>query len=102
MFPPLEKVKAKGRLSLNINLSTKRAPSLFEIVESANDSTSPATACSVKVPKEKKLKYIKCFPHQIRKHIVNIVDVKADGHCGYRSIAGLLGMGEDGSTRFGS
>ena len=50
----------------------------------------------MKVPKEKKLKYIKCFPHQIRKHIVNIVDVKADGHCGYRSIAGLLGMGEDG------
>ena len=46
--------------------------------------------------KGKKLKYIKCFPHQIRKHIVNIVDVKADGHCGYRSIAGLLGMGEDG------
>ena len=96
MFPPLEKVKAKGRPSLKINLSTKRAPSLFEIVESAHDSTSPTTACSVKVPKEKKLKYIKCFPHQIRKHIMNIVDVKADGHCGYRSIAGLLGMGEDG------
>ena len=96
MFPPLEKVKAKGRPSLKINLSTKRAPSLFEIVEFAHDSTSPATPCSVKVPKEKKLKYIKCFPHQIRKHIVNIVDVKADGHCGYRSIAGLLGMGEDG------
>ena len=83
MFPPLEKVKAKGHPSLKINLSTKRAPSLFEIVESAHNSTSPATACSVKVPKEKKLKYIKCFPHQIRKHIVNIVDVKADGHCGY-------------------
>ena len=26
---------------------------------------------------------------------MNIVDVKADGHCGYRSIAGLLGIGED-------
>ena len=73
MFPPLEKVKAKGRPSLKINLSTKRAPSLFEIVESAHDSTSLATACSVKVPKEKKLKYIKCFPHQIR-HMV-IVDI---------------------------
>ena len=96
MFPPLEKVKAKGRPSLKINLSTKRAPSLFEIVESAHDSTSPATACSVKVSTEKKLKYIKCFPHQMHKHIMNIVDVKADGHCGYRSIAGLLGMGEDG------
>ena len=32
MFAPLEKVKVKGRPSLKINLSTKRAPSLFEIV----------------------------------------------------------------------
>ena len=55
MFPPLEKVKAKGRSSLKINLSTKRAAFLFEIVESAHDSTSPTTACSVKVPKEKKI-----------------------------------------------
>ena len=96
MFPPIEKVKAKGRPSMKINLSTKRAPSLFEIVESAHDSTSPVTACPVKVPKEQKLKYIKCFPHKIRKHIVNIVDVEADGHYGYRSIVGLLGMGENG------
>ncbi|KAH1234534.1 hypothetical protein GmHk_09G026716 [Glycine max] len=28
-------------------------------------------------------------------NIVNIVDVEADGNCGYRSVAGLLGMGED-------
>ena len=27
--------------------------------------------------------------------IDKIVDVKADGNCGYRSIAGLLGMDED-------
>jgi len=27
--------------------------------------------------------------------IHNIVDVKADGNCGYRSIVSLLGMGED-------
>ncbi|KAH1210380.1 hypothetical protein GmHk_15G044706 [Glycine max] len=27
--------------------------------------------------------------------IHNIVDVKADGNCGYRSVADLLGMGED-------
>ena len=52
MFPPLEKVKEKGRSLLKINLSTKRAPSLFEIVEFAHNNTSPATACSVKVPNE--------------------------------------------------
>ena len=27
--------------------------------------------------------------------IDKIVDVKADGNCGYRSVAGLLGMGQD-------
>ena len=27
--------------------------------------------------------------------IVNIVDVKVDGNCGYRAVVALLGMGED-------
>ena len=31
-----------------------------------------------------------CHPY-----IMDVVDVKADGHCGYRSIAALLRMGED-------
>ena len=31
----------------------------------------------------------------IHDFIENIVDVKADGNCGYRAIAALLGMSED-------
>ena len=31
-----------------------------------------------------------CHPN-----IIDIIDVKLDGHCGYRSIAALLGMGEE-------
>ena len=31
----------------------------------------------------------------IHDFIENIVDVKADGNCGYRAIVALLGMGED-------
>ena len=31
-----------------------------------------------------------CHPY-----VVDIIDVKPDGHCGYRSIAALLGMGEE-------
>ena len=31
----------------------------------------------------------------IQDSIENIIDVKADGNCGYRAIAALLGMGED-------
>ena len=35
------------------------------------------------------------FQPFIHDFIDNIVDVKADGNCGYRQVAGLLGMGED-------
>jgi len=35
------------------------------------------------------------FQSFIHDFIDNIVDVKVDGNCGYRPIAGLLGMGED-------
>ena len=35
------------------------------------------------------------FEPFIQDFIDNIVDVKVDGNCGYRSIAALLGMGED-------
>ena len=35
------------------------------------------------------------FEPFIQGFIDNIVDVKADNNCGYRSIAALLGMGED-------
>ena len=31
----------------------------------------------------------------IQDSIENIIDVKADGNCGYRTIAALLGMGEE-------
>jgi len=31
----------------------------------------------------------------IHPYIVDIVDVKADDHCGYRAIGGLLGMRKD-------
>ena len=35
------------------------------------------------------------FAPFIQGFIRDVVDVKADGNCGYRSIAALLGMGED-------
>jgi len=35
------------------------------------------------------------FHLYIHNSIENIVNVKADGNCGYRAIAALLGMGED-------
>ena len=35
------------------------------------------------------------FAPFIQGFIRDVVDVKADGNCGYHSIAALLGMGED-------
>jgi len=35
------------------------------------------------------------FAPFIQDFIHNVMDVKANGNCGYWSIAGLLGMGED-------
>ena len=38
---------------------------------------------------------IQQFPVGIHPYIVDIVDVKADGHYGYRVVGALLGMGEE-------
>jgi len=35
------------------------------------------------------------FPAGYHPYILNIVDVKVDGHCGYRAIVAELGMGEE-------
>ena len=35
------------------------------------------------------------FHPNMHQYIADIVDVKADGNCGYRAIAALLGMGEE-------
>ena len=34
--------------------------------------------------------HLKCYPY-----ILDVIDVKTDGHCGFRAIASLLGMGEE-------
>jgi len=38
------------------------------------------------------------FSVGIHPYIVDIIDVKADSHCGYRVIGALLGMGEESWT----
>jgi len=34
--------------------------------------------------------HLKCHPY-----ILDVIDVKVNGHCGFRAIASLLGMGEE-------
>ncbi|KAL5128741.1 hypothetical protein HKD37_14G040929 [Glycine soja] len=74
--PPSEKVKTKGAPKKPLTKqqkSTKRDPSYWEYVDALHS-----------VQNSNSLDFIE-----------NIIDVKADGNCGYRAIAALLGMGEE-------
>ena len=46
-------------------------------------------------PPTKSIPMLQQFPLGIHLYIVDIVDVKADGHCGYRAVGALFGMGEE-------
>ncbi|XP_052171683.1 PKS-NRPS hybrid synthetase cheA-like [Diospyros lotus] len=108
LIPPSVKVRTKGKPSLKkkieVDTSTRRDPSYFEIVQSIHDSISPTIQSSVKTLNEGKLYrtsvkqrllgYDASFPSKIRHFIHNIVNVESDGHCGFRAIAALLGMSE--------
>jgi len=106
LCPLLEKVKTKGSQKTKqkrLERSTKCDPSYFEHVDkihSMEDSCSRQKASRVKVKSHSVLpfKVLPCLDqfHPItHPYIVDIIDVKPDGQCGYRSIAALLGMGEE-------
>jgi len=87
-------------LILNIR-SIKRIPSYFENVDalhSQEDSSSTKKLCNAVKEKTSLLKSIPMvdqFPIGIHPYIIDVVDVVADGHCGYRAVTALLGMGEE-------
>ncbi|KAL5153091.1 Protein FAR1-RELATED SEQUENCE 5 [Glycine soja] len=81
--------------------STKRDPSYWEYVDvfhSVQSSNSPikrSASCSEPSQPTRIIPMLDQFAPFIQGFIRDVVDVKADGNCGYRSIAALLGMGED-------
>ncbi|XP_068498558.1 uncharacterized protein [Phaseolus vulgaris] len=101
---PLNVVKTKGSQKSQTNKfqrSTKRIPSYFEHVDRihiVNDSSS-----SLKTPKGKvkvttntnAIPMLNQFHPKCHPYILDVIDVKADGHCGFRAIASLLEMGEE-------
>ncbi|CAH9077106.1 unnamed protein product, partial [Cuscuta epithymum] len=106
LIPPPEKVKTKGRPPLKANSSTRRDPSYFEIVESevakCDSELGEKRVVDQKVRKKivkKKTKsllnYLGYLPSYLHPYIFDIIDVKPDGHCGFRAIASLLGFGEE-------
>ncbi|KAH1233268.1 hypothetical protein GmHk_09G025748 [Glycine max] len=80
---------------------SKRDPSYWEYVDAfhsvqnSNSSVKRSASCSEPPQPTRIIPMLDQFAPFIQGFIRDIVDVKADGNCGYRSIDALLGMGED-------
>ncbi|XP_028074033.1 uncharacterized protein LOC114276448 [Camellia sinensis] len=106
------KPNPQGKGHKNINVSTRRDPCAFELVQSRHDSHSPMGTHipirnSVKVhrkgPGKEKVyrthinttySYVDALPVGLKPYIHFIKDVDADGNCGFRAIVGLMGIEE--------
>ncbi|KAL5170514.1 putative protein FAR1-RELATED SEQUENCE 10 [Glycine soja] len=104
MCPPPSKVNTKGapkKPMKRSQRSTKRDPSYWEYVDafhSVQSSNSPvkrSASCSQPPQPTRIIPMLDQFASFFQGFIRDVVDVKADDNCGYRSIAALLGMGED-------
>ncbi|KAL5153782.1 Protein FAR1-RELATED SEQUENCE 2 [Glycine soja] len=104
MCPPPTKVNTKGapkKTTSRNPRSTKRDPSYWEYVDAFesqqnNNSSVRRTASSSEQPNRRTMMpMLDQFQPFMHDFIDKIVDVKGDGNCGYRSVAGLLGMGQD-------
>ena len=107
MYPLREKVKTKGsqtRQQERVERSTKRNSSYFEHVDkihSIDDSCSSLKGSKRSKGKSKLALSSKVVPILDQFHpvthpfIKEVIDVNADGNCGYRCTAALLGMGEE-------
>ncbi|KAH1238329.1 hypothetical protein GmHk_08G023010 [Glycine max] len=104
MCPPPAKVNTKGApkkpMSRNPR-STKRDPSYweyvdaFESMQNRNSSVRRSASSSGQLNRRTMMPMLDQFQPFMHDFIDKIVDVKADGSYGYRSVVGLLGMGED-------
>ncbi|KAH1260803.1 hypothetical protein GmHk_02G003831 [Glycine max] len=104
MCPPPEKVNTKGAQKKPMKRnqrSTKRDLSYWEYVDvlhSVQNSNSSvkrnASSFDQPIPR-RTMPMVDQFHPVIHDFIDNIVDVKADGNCGYRVIPALLGMSKE-------
>ena len=102
---PHAKVKTKGVVKMvcptKFIRSTKRMPSYFEYVDflhSQEDSCSTKKSMEGHLPQilpPKSIPFFDQFLAGYHPYIFYVVDVKADGHCGYRVVVAELGMGEE-------
>ncbi|XP_028208390.1 uncharacterized protein LOC114391602 [Glycine soja] len=104
MCPPPSKVNTKGapkKLMKRSQRSTKRDPSYWEYadayhsVQNSNTSIRHTATSSEPLKPARMIPMLDQFAPFIQGFIEDVVEVKADGNCGYRSVAVLLGMGEE-------
>ncbi|KAH1265882.1 Protein FAR1-RELATED SEQUENCE 5 [Glycine max] len=104
MCPPPTQVKTKGALKKVMKRSersTKRDPFYWEYVDAyhsvqnSNTSVRPSTSSFAPPKPARMIPMLDQFPPFMHGFIEDVVDVKTDGNCGYRSISALLGMGEE-------
>ncbi|KAH1242076.1 hypothetical protein GmHk_07G019490 [Glycine max] len=87
------KVTLKSKLQ---EISYPDLDSMCVLVEKNSNSSVKHSASSSEQPIQRKnMSMLDQFHPCIHDFIVNIIDVKADGNCGYRAIVVLLGMSED-------
>ncbi|XP_028105854.1 uncharacterized protein LOC114304908 [Camellia sinensis] len=116
------KPKIRPRDHKKINVSTRRDPCAFELVQSGHDSFSPrdtqitTLASTLETKKKRPVKgkekvnakgkvyitrtvkpgaYVDAFPSGLKPYIKFVKDVAADGNCGFRAIAASIGHTED-------
>ncbi|XP_006577644.1 uncharacterized protein [Glycine max] len=104
MCPPPTKVKTKGapkKVMKRSERSTKCDPSYWEYVDAyhsvqnSNTSVKPNPSSFEPLKPTRMIPMLDQFPPFMHGFIEDVVDVKADGNCGYRSVSALLGMGEE-------
>ncbi|XP_028126433.1 uncharacterized protein LOC114323158 [Camellia sinensis] len=112
LIEPDVKPNPRGKGHKKIDVSTRRDPCAFELVQSGHDSHSPVgtqipTQDSVKVHKKRPAKeqvyrtrtsttysYVDALPVELKPYICLIKDVDAAGNCGFRAIISLMGLTE--------
>jgi len=104
MCAPLEKVKTKGaqkehmtkqQRSMKCDLSYWEYMDALHSVQNSSTTLKCSASLSEKTKPKRKIPMLDQFHPCIKNFIENIVDVKADGNCGYRVIAAILDMSED-------
>ncbi|XP_073225484.1 uncharacterized protein [Cicer arietinum] len=100
ILAPPEKVRTKGASKKKKEFDTPRDPSYWEYVDASQESAKQPSQRSARQPSHSsqysaKQPFYTHFPTLIRPYIEEIIDVVADGNCGFRAIAALLGWTEE-------